>query len=717
MTSLLCISLFLVGGTPPAAVPTTQVSPTNAPGEAAHPFDVIAALEDARAGTARLQAFTRPPNPPNVRSRAFLALARNGNDADRLEGTLKAGFADRDTAVRRMVAFAIGQLGDARLAGLLVNQVRNEPERTVVQEIWKALGRVGADAALKAAATAPRWYRPWAVSAAGLIARRLKRAPWEVPPIRAALDSTEPALLSAALYAVSRGHFKTGPKAIRDLVVKHLASSDADVRREAARALSGHRFDGLDEGTLANVVAPAVAKMSPQAAHWMLRGWLPRDVLLVALPAAQLLPPSAPATAKGTAVAKTNHDPAAALKPLLTSRFHLWTAIAKAANAHPPSAPGKADEAARTQVRSMIARWTAASRAPNDRSISASHLRRATILECALNPVLPSCATTASGIAATSPAKAGRLLALFNAKSTSPGQKMAVLQALGKIWKSGDKRALKLRRKVLARALADPDGPVVAVAADTVVRQKVDDLQSELMTAQRRFRNNVEVAADLVKAVVAAGSTSQKAETFKWAASSSERAIRLLAKRLSQSDPKSVVTPRAMPVPATLDTASAFAARTSAVVGAWLHTDMGDVAIALHPKLAPLTVANFVRLARKGYYDKVKFHRVVPGFVAQAGDPRGDGWGGPGYTIRCENNPTPYNIGTVGMALAGKDTGGSQWFITLQPQPHLLGTYTVFGQVVKGMDVVRRLAAEDRIQRITIVERPPGAALERPWTP
>jgi cyclophilin family peptidyl-prolyl cis-trans isomerase len=97
---------------------------------------------------------------------------------------------------------------------------------------------------------------------------------------------------------------------------------------------------------------------------------------------------------------------------------------------------------------------------------------------------------------------------------------------------------------------------------------------------------------------------------------------------------------------------------------------------------APLTVYNFITLARTGRYDGLRFHRVVPNFVVQDGDPAGDGNGGPGYTIRDELNPMRYERGVVGMALSGPDTGGSQYFITLSPQPHLDGGYTVFGRVL-----------------------------------
>jgi cyclophilin family peptidyl-prolyl cis-trans isomerase len=117
---------------------------------------------------------------------------------------------------------------------------------------------------------------------------------------------------------------------------------------------------------------------------------------------------------------------------------------------------------------------------------------------------------------------------------------------------------------------------------------------------------------------------------------------------------------------------------------------------------APLTVDNFVTLARKGFFDNVVIHRVVSDFVVQAGDPRADGAGGPGYAIRDELNERPYLRGTVGMALDWADTGGSQFFITHSPQPHLDARYTVFGRVISGMDVVDKIVQGDVIRRVRI---------------
>jgi cyclophilin family peptidyl-prolyl cis-trans isomerase/HEAT repeat protein len=135
---------------------------------------------------------------------------------------------------------------------------------------------------------------------------------------------------------------------------------------------------------------------------------------------------------------------------------------------------------------------------------------------------------------------------------------------------------------------------------------------------------------------------------------------------------------------------------------ATIETDKGAIELELAVLDAPLTTANFMALARKGFFDGIAIHRVVADFVVQDGDPRGDGEGGPGYTIRDEINLRPYLRGTVGMALDWQDTGGSQFFITHSPQPHLDGRYTVFGHVVSGMDIVDRLVVGDIVKRVSV---------------
>lgn len=170
-------------------------------------------------------------------------------------------------------------------------------------------------------------------------------------------------------------------------------------------------------------------------------------------------------------------------------------------------------------------------------------------------------------------------------------------------------------------------------------------------------------------------------------------------------------TPETMPVgrktyseppPMTIDVNKTYVAT--------IETDKGDIVMELYPQDAPQTVNNFVFLAREGFYDGLTFHRVEPGFVIQGGDPRGDGTGGPGYTLPAEIK-RPHTEGAVAMARRGDDvnpereSSGSQFYITLAPQPGLDGQYTVFGQVTEGMDVVRSIAKGDVMRRVTIEEK------------
>jgi cyclophilin family peptidyl-prolyl cis-trans isomerase/HEAT repeat protein len=134
-----------------------------------------------------------------------------------------------------------------------------------------------------------------------------------------------------------------------------------------------------------------------------------------------------------------------------------------------------------------------------------------------------------------------------------------------------------------------------------------------------------------------------------------------------------------------------------------MHFKSGDIEWELLGREAPQTVRNFVKLARRGYFDGLFIHRVVPDFVIQDGDPTGTGSGGPGWTIRCEYNRERYEAGMVGMALSGKDTGGSQYFITLSPQPHLDGRYTIFARVTKGLDLARRVQQGATVLKVDIL--------------
>ncbi len=158
---------------------------------------------------------------------------------------------------------------------------------------------------------------------------------------------------------------------------------------------------------------------------------------------------------------------------------------------------------------------------------------------------------------------------------------------------------------------------------------------------------------------------------------------------------------RPMPPSGALDTTKTYAAR--------LKTERGDIVVELYADRAPLTVENFVNLARSGFYDGTTFHRVIPGFMAQGGDPTGTGTGGPGYQFRDEIDPSLRHTGPgmLSMANAGPGTNGSQFFITFGPTPHLDGKHTVFGRVTEGLEALRSIRERDP-QR----DRQPGDRIE-----
>ena len=137
---------------------------------------------------------------------------------------------------------------------------------------------------------------------------------------------------------------------------------------------------------------------------------------------------------------------------------------------------------------------------------------------------------------------------------------------------------------------------------------------------------------------------------------------------------------------------------------ATINTEKGDIKIELFEDKAPITTKNFIDLAQKGFYDGLTFHRVIRGFMIQGGDPNGDGTGGPGYDIKDEFHPDLKHdsAGILSMANAGPNTGGSQFFITEAPQPHLNGRHSVFGKVIDGMEIVTNIQQGDKMIKVTI---------------
>jgi len=159
------------------------------------------------------------------------------------------------------------------------------------------------------------------------------------------------------------------------------------------------------------------------------------------------------------------------------------------------------------------------------------------------------------------------------------------------------------------------------------------------------------------------------------------------------------------PEPTTYSTPTPMIDETSKQYTATIETNKGDLVLELFAEDVPLTVDNFVSLARDGFYDGLTFHRVIPGFMVQGGDPTGTGAGGPGYSFADEFTEHTHVAGALSMANSGPNTNGSQFFITYSPQHHLDGKHSVFGQLIEGTDVLNQIEQGDIMVRITIEEK------------
>jgi len=259
--------------------------------------------------------------------------------------------------------------------------------------------------------------------------------------------------------------------------------------------------------------------------------------------------------------------------------------------------------------------------------------------------------------------------------------------------------------RILLEHLAKEDVAIRAAAATNIGELKPEGGVDALIAAYKRGEADlvIDTRAAALEALSKYGAPAA-VPTLRTALGDKDWAVRVKAAELLKDLDASIETARAIrPAPSTgipYETPSLIAPAVSPHV--FIETEKGTIEIELDVLDAPITAANFVTLARKGYFDGLTFHRVVPNFVIQGGDPRGDGEGGPGYTIRDELNQEPYVRGTVGMALAWRDTGGSQFFITQSPQPHLDARYTVFGRVVSGMEVIDAINQWDVISRVRV---------------
>ena len=684
----------------------------------------IIRAEDERRWDDGLKALLASTD-PKVRKRAVLAAGRIGNEGA-VPVLAELLLQDRDTDVRQMTAFALGEIesgGGAFALSEVLKRNANE-DGAVRARAVEALGKIVAamTAGLPPGTNAPageedrldimraaivntlrfedsRRSRPDRMTILLSLTAVLRAKPEGAGKLVAEfLNYADARIVADALNTLARLRLKDGNDKARELLTKH---SDPIVRANAARVLGAteekQAFDGLldralhdsDERVAVSAIRALGALKDGRAVGPLLeRGEYllklanvsrqfsiePRnEILEIATALGRLLPNSF--DQKAVDLLKRMHD--------LTKgeAVEVETAFARIV-------PGiYQQQSYKSEMRRPNVTW---------RQLS----RRAQAL-AAIKDVVAGAATGSAGDGALKEGQA-ELRDLLASSASRPLAVPDVLQAY------------------VPTLSAEEAGPVIRAqmnSSDVIVRSTAAELLGQrsseantrtLIEALPGAMRDVDNDAALAILEALAKQKNQEAnDAIKTALDSKDHLIRRRAVALLKTNGVGDFSNRIGTVQTT--NTQADYRRAIARIGkkptATVVTSKGSFTIEFLPEDAPLNVDNFIQLAKRRYFNGQTVPRVVPNFVVQAGDPRGDQNGGPGYTIRCEINEVAYERAAVGMALSGKDTGGSQWFVTHSPQPHLDGGYTVFGRVISGMEVVDRIARGDRILRVVVSER------------
>ncbi|MFN7941694.1 MAG: peptidylprolyl isomerase [Thermoanaerobaculia bacterium] len=613
---------------------------------------------------------------PEARQDLAVALGRIGDARGRpmLQGLL----VDSEVEVRRAAAFALGELDDKAGVPALLRAAVDDDTETGALAV-EALGKLGAPLAdvrrvLGALDPAPardrllpflfRFKEPAAVDVARAALACAAPCPYSDRAALARVTELE-SPRSAAVYALSR---EPRPESA-DLLRSALADPEAAIRGWAARGLAAAgaledlpdllaRVDDTDPGVRVQALRAGAAIVGR----------------------AKALPP----TSWGTAILGRFDDPlpgvrAAAIEASGSFLPNPELAVRLSARAH------EGGERERELVLHALSQGHADAAAA---ALTAAALEASDVLRAA---------------AAEGAAQIGdQALVDRLARDPSPRVRVAALGAALAL--AGDDPALA--EGVAMPALADPDPTVRSTAIDALgakaqlpverlkavwAAARTDDLDDARLSAIRAVQARVQRAP---------GERSDAVDFLTRVAEGGD----YLARRAAIHALGELGEP--LPANGPIDTGhdlewyADVIRQTSRPRQVDLATERGTLRIQIACPEAPLTCLSFLKLAGQGYFDGLRFHRVVPDFVVQGGDPRGDGWGGPGYLLRDEINRQRYRRGAVGMALSGPDTGGSQFFFTLSPQPHLDGGYTVFGAVVRGAAILEQIEQGDRILSI-----------------
>ncbi|HEV7860242.1 MAG TPA: peptidylprolyl isomerase [Pyrinomonadaceae bacterium] len=666
-----------------------------------------------------------------VRRRASLAAGRIG-DERAVSSLVQLLESDKEQGVRAMAAFALGETESLNAADALLAALRRENEAGVVRaRVLEALGKIAAAAPKSdeararslgeaitntlAAESARKTATDREVILLGLTAALRARPANAAPVVAKFLSHTDARVRADAANTLARLRSKEATDKLRLL----LNDADAVVRANAARALGvaedGPAFEFLlarstgdtDERVRVSAIRALGSLKDARAAQPLLdRATKLFQSYRAAKTSAAVEPPETNellevATTLGRLLVNTSNAPALAF-------------LREFREAEALTAP---------EIEIAFARLSPALYLrekpfdklsdPNTRAMMQKDWRTTSSIAQGLGEINGmNGETSGSGIISNQADAQIILKSLLDDKSVPALAVPDVLRAFATI-KSGE------TAEALRQQLSATDVIVRATAAEllggmTPVEANTRALASALPVAMRDELNDAALA--ILEALGKQKSAAAN-EAIKTALDSPDQLLRRRAVALLQANGAGdfqsrigTVAPRN-----TLADYQRALTRRDKQVRALVATDKGIFTIELLAEDAPLNVDNFVQLARRNFFNGITFHRVVPNFVVQGGDPRGDGNGGPGYQIRCEINEVSYERGAVGMALSGKDTGGSQWFVTHSPQPHLDGGYTVFGRVVNGMNVVDQIARGDHIRSISITETArPASKAEKP---
>ncbi|MGQ0814189.1 MAG: peptidylprolyl isomerase [Gemmatimonadota bacterium] len=665
------VSAIAITACSTATVSTPRLTQPLAPFEIAALVELMR-FEDTRSFDAAAFASLATSKSELIRARTMLAAGRIGNrDAVDL---LIGGLADPGDTVKVYAAFGLGELGDssARVAQALGPLTIGRG--AAAREAVAALGKIGGSTARPLVEHVIRQHRSGLELQEALLALwRFPRTPETSTLGRPHTSSGDPEVRWRATYALTRG----GPDPANVTLFQRLARDAHPMVRQLA--LRGLRAATVDSAALrpasAEILLSALADPHDQVritAAGMLGGYRDsthagRVALLLADPQPNVRVAAAQALAliKGPAAASALAARVNDVTERTAIRGSSLVSLAAIAPAHALTLAAPLVRSPEPVLRVYVARALA-----NVRLNESLEMLR-TLSNDADVRVQASAVSAVVAVAGDT-LQSARAFFMEKLAARPPYVRAAALSGLQRLAQPGDEAVIL---EAFAFALRDSTEDA-AVAALAVLGRLARDNPAITRSFSARFPFNRIPLQDVQRAAIRELKLTEQCCMLTARPAVYERVVREVL------------------VPA-LETGSRPRAR--------ITTAGGSFDIELLSADAPLTVDNFVTLVRQAYFNNGSWHRVVPNFVLQDGDPTGTGSGGPGYSIRDEINRVRYLRGIMGMALSGPDTGGSQWFITHSPQPHLDGGYTVFGRVISGMEVADRVIQDDPITSIEIV--------------